>query len=136
MSEEKKIKKKKSQGSRNRNSGHNLERRLANKFKELGYTFCKTSRQASRLLDDSKVDLAFIPYNVQAKKGYLKGLNYTAIFDQVNIALKENFPPDDAVHNNPTVIIHDKGRKKQDKLVVIQEDDFFEMVRKIKENEV
>ena len=122
-------------GSTNRRKGHNLERRLVNAFKKLGYNFCKTSRAASRLLDDSKVDLWGIPYNVQAKKGYLKGLNYTAIFDQMNIALGENFPPEDKQLTYPSVIIHDKGRKKQDKLVIIQEEDFFNLVKKIKEND-
>jgi len=117
----------------NRNKGHAYERYAANKFRELGFTFCKTSRAASRLLDDCKVDLAFIPYNVQCKKGYPKGINYTAIFNQMTEALTINFPPEDSIHNNPSVIMHDKGRKQTDKLVIIQEKDFWELIEKIHE---
>ena len=109
--------------------GHSGERRLAKRFREIGFTFCKTSRQASRLLDDSKVDLAFIPYNVQVKIGYKKGLNYTTIFEEIREKLKENFPPEDKQHGYPMVIIHDKGRKQSEKLVILQEKDFFELIK-------
>ena len=56
-----------SQGVKNRRKGHNAERRRAQMFRELGFDKCKTSREASRLLDNCKVDLAFVPYNVQMK---------------------------------------------------------------------
>lgn len=119
----------KNQGKRNRVAGHNLERRIAKKFKHLGYKYAKTSRQASRLLDDSKVDIAFVPFNVQCKKGYKKGLNYTNIFLEMKECLKNNFPPEDVVHTYPCVIIHDKDRKKEDKLVVIEEDTFWDLIK-------
>lgn len=119
----------KSQGSKNRRAGHGLERRVASKFRELGYTFAKTSRQASRLLDDSKVDIAFVPFNVQCKKGYVKGLNYTNIFLETKEALKKNFPPTDTVHNHPCVVLHDKGRKNEEKLVVMEEESFWQIIK-------
>ena len=52
---------KKSVGKTNRRKGHNAERYYANFFKDLGYTFCKTARQASRLHDDCGIDLIFAP---------------------------------------------------------------------------
>lgn len=125
----------KSQGSKNRTKGHILERRVASKFRELGYTFAKTSRQASRLLDDSKVDIAFVPFNVQCKKGYAKGLNYTNIFLETKEALKKNFPPTDLVHNNPCVVLHDKGRKNEEKLVVMEEESFWQIVKDLNKND-
>jgi len=117
-------------GSTNRTKGHNLERRIAKIFRDLGYPFAKTSRQASRLLDDSKVDIAFVPFLIQCKKGYLKGLNYTSIFLEMKEALKINFPPDDQIHNLPPIIIHDKGRKSEEKLVVMEEDTFWDLIKK------
>jgi len=117
-------------GSTNRTKGHNLERRIAKIFRDLGYPFAKTSRQASRLLDDSKVDIAFVPFLIQCKKGYLKGLNYTSIFLEMKEALKINFPPDDQIHNHPPIIIHDKGRKSEEKLVVMEEDTFWDLIKK------
>lgn len=115
-------------GKRNRNAGHSLERRIAKKFRDIGYEFAKTSRQASRLLDDSKVDIAYVPYLVQCKKGYNKGLNYTSILLEIKEAVKKNFPPDEKVHGYPIVIIHDKGSKTEEKLVVIEESTFWKLI--------
>jgi hypothetical protein len=119
----------KNQGVRNRNVGHNLERRVASKFRDLGYKFAKTSRQASRLLDDSKVDIAFVPFLVQCKKGYKKGLNYTNIILETKECIKKNFPPDDKVHEYPCIIIHDKDKKPEEKLVVMEETTFWELIK-------
>ena len=55
--------------------GSNAERLYAAEFRNLGFSFCKTSRQANRKLDDAGVDLCFLPFNVQIKAGYKKGLN-------------------------------------------------------------
>ena len=123
------------QGKTNRRKGHDHERREAKKFRELGYTFCKTSREASRLLDASKIDLAFIPFNVQIKAGYAKGLNYVTIFNAMLDALKENFPPDDQIHSYPPVIIHNKGRTEEEKLVVMRKKDFYNMIEANNETE-
>lgn len=119
----------KNHGTNNRRKGHKKETDTARKFRELGYKYAKTSRQASRLLDDSKVDIAFVPFNVQCKKGYKKGLNYTNIFLEMKECLKNNFPSEDVVHTYPCVIIHDKDRKKEDKLVVIEEDTFWDLIK-------
>lgn len=117
-------------GKANRLKGGNLERRLAKTFREvLGFEFCKTSRAASKLLDDSKVDLWGIPFNVQCKAGYAKGLNYTQIFDEMEEALLKNYPPEDKQHSYPSMIFHDKGRKSSEKLVIMKESDFFDLIK-------
>lgn len=121
---------KKTLGRKNRNSGHVLERRVAKQFREIGYEFAKTSRQASRLLDDSKVDIAFVPYLVQCKKGYPRGINYTDTLVEIKTAIKKNFPPDDKVHEYPCVIIHDKGKTAEEKLVVMEETTFWGLLTK------
>ena len=38
--------KKKNYGKTNRNKGNNYERELAKTFRNMGYSYCKTSRQA------------------------------------------------------------------------------------------
>ncbi len=118
-----------------RTKGHNLERKVVNKLKEIGYAFAKTSRLASTLLDNCQVDIAFVPYLIQTKKGYPKGLNYTNILKEIKSLLKVNFPPDEKVHNYPCIIIHDKGRKSEEKLVIMEEKSFWEIVKKLKELE-
>lgn len=118
----------KNHGKNNRRKGHVLERRVAKKFRDIGYGFAKTSRQASRLLDDSKVDIAYVPYLVQCKKGYPKGINYTNILLETKEAIQKNFPPEEQVHNYPCIIIHDKGSKKEEKLVVMEETTFWKFI--------
>lgn len=117
-------------GKANRRKGHNLERAIVKKFKDSGYEFAKTSRQASRLLDDSKVDIAFVPFLPQCKKGYVKGLNYTQIIKEIKEAIQTNFPPDNEVHKYPCLIFHDKGRKSEEKLVIMEEDTFWNLLKK------
>lgn len=51
-----------------RAKGHNLERRLAQIFRELGYTECLTSRLESKRQDDLGVDLCHTGHwQIQAK---------------------------------------------------------------------
>lgn len=113
-----------------RRKGHNAERQRVLKFIKLGFDKCKTSRYASRILDDSKVDLAFIPYNVQMK-AVKSAISYQKIFEEMDTLLKENFPESDPVSSNPSVIIHDRGRKKTQKFVVMMEDDWFNLIEKL-----
>jgi hypothetical protein len=117
-------------GKANRAKGHNYERFLAQKFRDMGYTFCKTTRAASRVLDSCQVDLAFIPYNVQAKK-VKATINYTEIFDSMESNLKLNFPPNAEEHNKPLMIFHSRGKKDSERLVVLKEKDMFNLLKKI-----
>ena len=126
---EDKVVKKKNIGKSNRQRGHSLERRIASKFRDLGYKYAKTSRQASRLLDDSKVDIAFVPFLIQCKKGYKKGLNYSGIITEIKNLIIQNFPPEESVHKLPCIIIHDKDRKTEDKLVIMEEVTFWELIK-------
>lgn len=118
--------------NKNRTKGHNFERYLAKVFRDLGFTYCKTSRQASRILDDSKVDLAFIPYNVQAK-AVLATINYHDLLLSMESSLNENFPPGDPQINYPKMIFHRRGRRKYDKFVIMQEDEFIDLLKKLED---
>ena len=116
--------------NKNRTKGHNFERYLVNVFKDLGFTYCKTSRFASRVLDNSKVDLAFIPYNVQAK-AVIANINYHDLLLSMENSLNENFPPTDPQRNYPKIIFHKKGRKKYEKLVIMQQDEFISILKEL-----
>lgn len=118
----------------NRNKGNSMERDLAKIFRErFNYPFCKTSRQASRMLDACKVDLAFIPYNVQSKcvKASIK---YQEVFEEMQSELDKNYPPTDPQRNYPKLIFHRRGPKKTQRYVVIQEDEFFELLDEIEKD--
>ena len=80
---------KKSVGKTNRRKGHNAERYYANFFKDLGYTFCKTARQASRLHDDCGIDLMYLPFLVQIKAGKQRGLKRADTLQYIEDRVKE-----------------------------------------------
>lgn len=131
---EEKKKKPKTNGARNRRKGHNAERKRAIAFRELGFEHCKTSREASRLLDNCQVDLAFIPYNVQIK-AVVGSINYKKVFTEMKELLDNNYPKHDPQGKWPSIIIHDRGRTQSDKLVVMQEHDFFELLKIVHKND-
>lgn len=116
-------KKKPSQGKTNRTKGHNFERALAQEFRDLGYVDCRTSRQDSRLLDDSKVDLSRIPFNIQAKN-VKAGINYAKLMRDMEEGISKNMPERSCF---PFVIIH---KKEKDQLVIMRKKDFYEYIKK------
>jgi len=100
----------------NRDKGHRYERLLAEEFRELGFDKCKTSRYASRMLDDAKVDLyGTEPYNVQAKAYDSNQPNFRNILDEM--------PKDD----NYNVVFH-KVKRKED-IVVMKKSDFYALIK-------
>ena len=121
-------------GTKNRNAGHTFERDWAKTFRDKGYVFCKTTRQASRLLDSCKIDLAFIPYNFQCKR-VKASINYKELILSIKKALHENIPPEDLIHHYPIVIAHKRGRKPEDHLIIMEATSFIEMMGKQKELE-
>ncbi len=91
-----------------RNKGHRLERLIASVFRDrLGFKFAKTSRAASKLLDSCKIDLAFVPFNIQCKDGYDNNRpKYEKLYNESKRLLKENYPKDHPVHKLPYVLVH------------------------------
>lgn len=116
--------------NKNRDKGHRYERLWARIFREdLGFKFCKTARQASRLLDDSGIDLDGIPFNIQLKNGYTRGINYTSLFEKIDAKLDENFMKEDPRHVYPSVILHKVGRKKSQEFAVMEASDWIKLVQ-------
>lgn len=103
-------------GKTNRRKGHNAERHYAKFFKELGYEFCKTARQASRLHDDCGIDLMFLPFLVQIKAGKQRGLKRAETLQYIEDKVKENFPKESPEHVMPKLLIErkdvGKGKKR------------------------
>lgn len=114
----------------NRTKGHNYERLWVKRYKDVGFPHCKTSRAASRLLDDSKVDLAFIPFNHQCKK-VKAGINYFQLIKDIKASLIKNFPPGERQLEYPIIISHDKGRGEE--IVVMQSSTYISLLSQINE---
>jgi hypothetical protein len=117
--------------NKNRRKGHDYERLLVRHFKELGYTFAKTSRAASVLLDSSGIDIWGIPYAVQAKTGYKNARpKYEEIYQGIKERIQLNFPPHDEIHKSPILLFHRIGTKPEENVVMMTADYFFELISK------
>lgn len=117
----------KSQGARNKRNGSNWERILAQRFRDIGFERCKTTRQTSRLLDACKVDLDFIPYNIQAKN--VNHINYMEVIDEVKTALQAEYPER---LQYPIIVMH---KKKTNKLAVMEIEVLFKLLKKLEDYE-
>lgn len=102
-----KAKSRSSNGKNSRAKGHLLETRIAKDMRDIGYTYAKTTRQASNLLDNCQVDIAFVPLNIQCKSGYQTARpKADVIFKEITELLQKNYPPTDPQHNYPKVLVH------------------------------
>lgn len=105
--------KKKNLGRANKRKGSNAERLYAKRFREdLGFKHCKTSRFGSKMHDDAGIDLIFLPFNVQIKAGYARGLNYSKELKYLEDKMEELFPPSSVEHSLPKLLIHRKDKEK------------------------
>ena len=68
-------------GKAQRVKGHSYEREIVKEMRGLGYD-CDTSRYANRKLDDAKVDIAGLPFNIQCK-AYKKQPSFRPILDEM-----------------------------------------------------
>lgn len=126
--------KKKGSPSYRRKKGHDGECEYARRFRELGYAFCKTSREASRLHDACKIDLHGIPYNIQIKTGFRKQRpNAEAIFREMGQLIKKNVEPSDPIHKRPKILIHAAhGYYPEGELVTMTWSDFLPFLQAYK----
>lgn len=117
-----------------RQKGHNFERQVVQMFRdELGFELAKTSRFASRILDNCQVDIFGIPFLVQTKSGYAKNRpKYEVIFQEIEENLLKNFPITDSIHTYPKIIIHKiTDRKKYHNFVIMPYNDFKALLKLI-----
>ena len=112
---------KKNTGPRNRVRGHNYERKIAKEFRDLGFTRCLTTRQASRLWDDCKLDLYGIPVNVQLKN-VISSMNYVDILNSMISKVTEFLPERE---DKPFIIFHKKGKEE---LAIMYKEDLYKLL--------
>ena len=125
-------------GKRNKRLGSDAERYYAKKFREISpqLEHCKTSRQGSKLFDDSKIDLIFIPYNTQIKAGEQRGLKPRDELSSMQTEMEKNFPKTAVEFTFPKILIHKmpaKGSKRTeyDELVTMTFSDFTKIISQI-----
>lgn len=126
---------KKNLGKTNKRKGSDAERYYAKFFRnELGYSHCKTSRFGSKLHDDAGIDLIFVPFNIQIKSGYSRGLNASTELKYLEDKMEELFPETSVEHSLPKVLIHKKdvgpGKKRSeyDEIVSMTFKDFVKII--------
>lgn len=118
-----------------RTKGHDFERQIATWFRDIGFTYCKTARSASKLMDDCGIDFVGIPFRVQAKSGYAGN---RPKFEDIAKYSKEklflNFPKDHVIHSIPFIMMHKldtkRGKRTEwDTYVSMSKDNFETLLR-------
>lgn len=95
-------------GATNKRKGSTIERYYAKFFRELGFTFCETSRFVSKKHDNAKIDLMYIPFNLQIKAGIQKNMNPGKELFMMASSIASMFPQEEDVHKKPCLLIHYK----------------------------
>lgn len=133
-----------SNGKRNRQKGHDLERYWA-RFLRTFFPYTRTSRQTSLILDNCGVDLTGNPFLMQCKAGYEKSYpKYNVEYDYIKTKLGENFPEGHHYLEAPIILIHklDGGGPKNPQKHYVSLDfitfqniltEYYEMNEKLKE---
>jgi hypothetical protein len=113
-----------------RSKGCRAELEYVNKFKELGFDKCRTSREASRLLDACGIDLSEVPFNIQIKSGYRKNLvRADKVFIKMKEDLKKCFGAHQPVHTYPKFLIQKiDGYYAENQLVTMMWTDFVKLL--------
>ncbi len=99
-----------------RKKGNNYELYVVNLFKEIGFTNCSTSRFSSKELDNLKVDIYGLPFNVQCKAVEKLSPGYHEILTSM--------PNKEGVFN---FVFHKRSRKGT--VVSMTENDFVEIIK-------
>ena len=120
-----------------RKKGHNLERLIAQKFKEINFK-ARTTRSSSKLLDDCGVDIVGTPFIIQCKAGYKRSRpKFEEEYGYIRRRLTEEFGNEHRIHNFPIIIIHQldveekgRGHKRlpEQTYVMVALDDFLKIV--------
>lgn len=95
-------------GAKNKRKGSTAERYYAKFFRDLGFTFCETSRFVSKKHDNAKIDLMYIPFNLQIKAGIQRNMSPGKELFMMASSITSMFPLEDEVHKKPCILIHYK----------------------------
>lgn len=108
-----------------RTKGHNMERAIVNELKEIGYVNAKTSRYSSKLLDDSKVDINYVPFNIQSK-AVKTSINYVKLIAEIRALIKKNCPDRESY---PLMIFHKRATNSD--LVIMERKDLYKILEQL-----
>ena len=120
------VEKKKRNLSRNRQRGHDYERKIAKELRELGFTGICTSRSESKSMDDKKIDLIDtedkLPCYIQLK-ATMKTPDYFSISKACPLK------------NKPFIVIWSKIKstestfRSEGEIVMIPKEFFYELIK-------
>ena len=110
-----------------RRIGHNYERKIAKEFRDLGFLRASTSRATSRIMDDAKIDINGVTYNIQCK-AVKTGLNVFSVLDEMDKAIPKLVPERDDYVN---IVFH---KKEKNEIVVLRKEDWYLIVKNLLEN--
>lgn len=110
-----------------RRIGHNYERKVAKEFKDLGYERAASTRATSRIMDDAKIDINGIPFNVQCKS-VRTGLNVFTVLNEMEEFIPKLVPERELLIN---LVFH---KKERDEIVVLRKSDWYLIVKKLLDN--
>lgn len=110
-----------------RRIGHNYERKIAKELRDLGFPRAATTRATSRIMDDAKIDINGVSYNIQCK-AVKTGLNVFLVLDEMEGAIPKLVPERE---NYVNVVFH---KKDADEVVVLRKEDWYLIVKKLLEN--
>ena len=114
-----------------REKGHRFERYIVKILKSLGFNKASTTRQSNRLLDSCGVDIDRVPFYIQCKNGYSRGINYSSLINDIKTRIKNEY---DKVEY-PIVILHKKSSRYEDNLAIIPLDDFIKILQRCQNTE-
>ena len=110
-----------------RRIGHNYERKIAKEFRDMGFPRASTSRATSRIMDDAKIDINGVSYNIQCK-AVKAGLNVFSVLDDMESTIPQLVPEREQFIN---IVFH---KKERDEVVVLRKEDWYLIVKKLIEN--
>ncbi len=120
-----KMSEKSKSGARNKRAGSDFERYIVQKLKEIGYPNCQTTRRASKMLDDSKVDIVDLDDNLVP----LIQCKYTANTPNY-FQIKKECP----IKDKPFVVFWKKhlsnGQKSPGTVAIVDLDYFLSLIKR------
>lgn len=107
-----------------RRIGHNYERKIVKELKEIGFITASTTRATSKIMDDAKIDINGIPYNIQCKS-VRTGLNVFSVLNDMEECIPKMVPERDIYVN---VVFH---KKESEEVIALRKEDFYLLIRKL-----
>lgn len=103
-------------GKINQKKGSDAEKHYAELFVKLGYQNCKISSIADKKMDNAKIDLTGLPFNLQIKSGRQKNLSPGKELLIMKGAIQSMFPSTSSTVHLPNILLHTYSPENEDKI--------------------